>query len=192
MPQAFDRMRGHGGPTGKALAGLVRAASDHKGPWPTISVWHGSADMTVSPTNADAIVAQWSPLHGLDRAPTWQETVDGYPHRVWCDPAGRPLIEEYSITGMGHGTPLATHGDDAVGEAGAYMLEAGISSTRHIAAFWGLTEAFAGETMPADAAPGVLVPFESATRVRANAVPTPATGVSKVIEDALRAAGLMR
>ena len=186
MPQAFDRMRGHGGPQGAALARLVRDASDYKGPWPTISVWHGSGDYTVSCANADAIVAQWLPLHGLDREPTWREMIDGYPHLVWCSPSGRPLIEEYEITGLAHGTPLATGGGDAVGEAGPHMLEAGISSTRHIAAFWGLTDAFAGEA----ARPAVAPAFESAAPTHATAAH--ATGVGKVIENALRAAGLMR
>jgi len=189
MPQAFDRMRGQGGPDGPALARLVRAASDHDGPWPTISVWHGSADHTVSRANADAIVAQWRPLHGLGREPTWGETVDTYPHRVWCDASGRALIEEYEITGLAHGTPLATGGGDAVGEAGPHMLEAGISSTRHIAAFWGLTDAFAGEAAQPAAAPPS---FEGAPRTHATAAQAHATGVGKVIEDALRAAGLMR
>ena len=51
IPEAFDRMRGHGGPSDQALQTLLRGASDHDGPWPTISVWHGTADLTVnSPT----------------------------------------------------------------------------------------------------------------------------------------------
>jgi poly(hydroxyalkanoate) depolymerase family esterase len=185
MPQAFDRMRGHGMPAERALADLVRAASPHEGPWPILSVWHGTADTTVSPANADAIVAQWRPLHGLHRTPTWQESIDGFPHRVWSDDAGVARIEEYCITGMTHGTPLATGGVDDVGEPTAYMLEAGISSTRHIAAFWGLTEAVVAQ------APR-LKPTVAHAAERAQApAAVPATGVGKVIEDALRAAGLM-
>src|SRR3954466_7353248 len=38
------------------LGDLVRKASTHKGPWPRLSVWHGSADRTVNPANADEIV----------------------------------------------------------------------------------------------------------------------------------------
>jgi len=64
--------------------------------------------------------------------------VDGYPHRIWCDTSDRALIEDYEITGLAHGTPLATRGEGAVGEAGPHKLGAGISSTRRIAAFWGL------------------------------------------------------
>src|ERR1700740_896411 len=31
------------------LGNLVRAASKHRGPWPKVSIWHGSADRTVNP-----------------------------------------------------------------------------------------------------------------------------------------------
>ena len=47
------------------LGDLVRNASHHKGPWPKLSVWHGSADRTVNPANADEIVKQWLDVHGL-------------------------------------------------------------------------------------------------------------------------------
>ena len=197
MPQAFDRMRGHGRPDAAALAALVRGASAHQGPGPTRSVWHGSADATVSPANADAIVAQWRLLHGVDARPSRSDIVDTYPHHVWCDRNGRAVIEAYSITGMAHGTPLATDGEDAVGEARAHMLEAHISSTRHIAAFWGLTGAFAGEAAEAEAATShtASLPARGAIPLhprREAAPPHTAAGVGKVIEDALRAAGLMR
>ena len=192
MPQAFDRMRGHGGPDHAGLARLVRAASDHEGSWPTISVWHGSADPTVSHSNASAIVAQWRPLHGLEREPTWRETVDSYPHRVWCDARGRALIEEYEITGLAHGTPLATRGVQGCGQAGPHMLEAGISSTRHIAAFWGLTDAWAGEAAATVGAPRLPLAIKDAPGSYTNDAPPSIAGVGKVIEDALRRAGLMR
>jgi len=194
MAQAFDRMRGHGGPDEAGLAALVRSASAHKGAWPTISVWHGSADTTVSAANADAIVAQWRELHGVDARPSRCDTIDGYPHRVWEDGTGRSVIEAYSITGLGHGTPLATHGEDAVGDVGPHMLQAHISSTRHIAAFWGLTPAFTGEgAVSADLA---KEPASRPARIGASlnqpAASSPATGVGKVIEDALRSGGLTR
>jgi hypothetical protein len=41
---------------------------------------------------------------------------------------------------MAHGTPLATGGSDQhCGVPGAFLLEVGISSSYHIAKFWGLT-----------------------------------------------------
>ena len=68
VPEAFDRMRGYGGPRPEALADLVSAASPHTGRWPTLSVWHGSADQTVDQSNASALVEQWGSLHGVSRS----------------------------------------------------------------------------------------------------------------------------
>ena len=138
LSQAFNRMQGHGGPSDQELAALVRGASSNVAPWPTISVWHGSDDRTVDPSNADAIVRQWQPLHHAEGEPTRIDLVDGYPRRVWCDSRGREVIEEYKIANMGHGAPLKSGGPEGYGASGDYMLEVGICSTKHIASFWGL------------------------------------------------------
>ncbi|PMR73981.1 alpha/beta hydrolase family esterase [Billgrantia endophytica] len=135
---ALRRMKGKGEPTARQLATRLRDASGYDGPWPTLSVWHGSGDHTVAPSNATAILDQWRVLHDLGRMPTSTHIVNGYPRRVWSDADGHELIEEYNITGMGHGTPLKTGGRNSCGSRGAYMLEVNISSTRHIADFWGL------------------------------------------------------
>src|SRR5439155_21849822 len=42
----------------------VRRASLHKGPWPKISVWHGSADEAGSALNADGIIKPWTDVPG--------------------------------------------------------------------------------------------------------------------------------
>ena len=63
--EAFGCMGGRGQSDAAALGDRVRAASRNAGPWPRISVWQGSADHTVAPTNADALVAQWLDVHGL-------------------------------------------------------------------------------------------------------------------------------
>ena len=170
VAEAFERMRGNGLTDGDSR---MREASDYKGPWPIVSVWHGTADQTVHPANAEAILRQWRMVHVLDENPSRTELVDNYPRRVWCDANGRALIEMYSITGMGHGTPLATTGDEACGASGPHMLEANICSTRRIAEFWGLTDS-----------------------VHANQAQQPGGhswtgGLQKAITDALRAAGLM-
>jgi poly(hydroxyalkanoate) depolymerase family esterase len=119
---------------------LVRAASRHPGPWPKLSVWHGSADLTVSPVNAAEIVKQWADVHGLAAIPSREEIVDGYSRRVWTNAAGEDVLEQYSISGMGHGTPVAVRsGPERHGAAGPFLLDAGIPSSYHIARFWGLS-----------------------------------------------------
>jgi poly(hydroxyalkanoate) depolymerase family esterase len=123
------------------LGDLVRSASDHRGPWPKISVWHGSADRTVNPANADEIVKQWLDVHHLPSAPMSEGTVDGYPRQIWWNADGETLVESYTITNMAHGTPLGmADNDERYGAQGAFMIEAGISSSYHIANFFGLTE----------------------------------------------------
>ncbi|MFX8624386.1 hypothetical protein ABTM07_19660, partial [Acinetobacter baumannii] len=50
-------------------------------------------------------------------------------------------VESYTITNMAHGTPLGSTGsDESYGAAGAFLIEAGISSSYHIANFFRLTE----------------------------------------------------
>jgi len=138
--EAILRMSGLESPSDSKLDEFVRDASKCKGPWPTISVWHGGNDTTVDSSNAGSIVRQWQKIHKVEGPPTRVETVDGFPRKVWCDAQGRVMIEEYILENMGHGTPVNAKGDKGLGEEGEYMLEVGIFSTRHIADFWGLTQ----------------------------------------------------
>src|SRR5947208_5550410 len=80
----------------RELGDLVRKASKHKGPWPKLSVWHGSADKTVNPANADEIVKQWLDVHGLPPTPMSQSTVDGHPRAIWWNAEGQTLVESYT------------------------------------------------------------------------------------------------
>lgn len=124
----------------RELGDLVRGASQHRGPWPKLSVWHGTADRTVHPSNAGEIVKQWLDLHGLDQAPMSETMVDGYPRQVWWNDNGESVVESFAITDMAHGTPLGLAGkDEPYGAEGAFLIEAGISSSYHIANFFGLT-----------------------------------------------------
>ena len=182
IPEAFDRMRGHGGPSEQELQQLLRAASPHQGPWPSISIWQGLADRTVAPSNADAILGQWRGVHELAKTPSGTEIVDGHTRQVWRGADGRVQIEKHRIAGMGHGTPLATVGPGGLGAAGPFMLDVGISSTRRIAQFWDIAKSEMDST-----AKGKAPAADTASRKD-----KPASGVRKIIEDALRTAGLLR
>jgi hypothetical protein len=123
------------------LGDLVRNASNHKGPWPRLSVWHGSADRTVNPANADEILKQWLDVHQLPSAPMSEGIVDGYPRQIWWNADGETIVESYTITNMAHGTPLGlADNDERYGAEGAFLIDAGISSSHHIANFFGLTD----------------------------------------------------
>jgi poly(hydroxyalkanoate) depolymerase family esterase len=124
----------------RQLGDLVRGASKHKGPWPKLSVWHGTADRTVNAANANEIVKQWLDVHRLPPSPMMTGIVDGHPHQIWWNADGATAVECYTITDMGHGTPLGVaDNDERYGTEGAFLIEAGISSSYHIANFFGLT-----------------------------------------------------
>jgi feruloyl esterase len=189
--RAFDCMGGRARQDADELAAQVRRASPHKGPWPRISVWQGSADATVEPSNADSIVLQWASVHGLDPKPAKVDQVEGYPHRTWLGADGKPLIEQYLITGMDHGTPLMPGTEEGEsGVAGAHMLDAAISSTDRIAAFWGIAPPVAEKSRrhrPAAA------PKPKRPRDRRSPAPSFAdNSIQKTIEQALKAAGLLK
>jgi len=170
---------------------LVRAASPHRGPWPKVSIWHGEADATVVPSNAQEIVKQWTDVHALPHHATSQETHGGHHLRQWRDEVGELRIEEHLIAGMSHGAPLTSAGGQGVGVAGPFMLDMGISSTLEIARFFGLLtrEAAVGEPAP-----------KPETRVRRtpdkapleSELKTVVSSVEKTIAEALRKAGLLR
>jgi poly(hydroxyalkanoate) depolymerase family esterase len=141
VQQAFEAMFTEHGHAAQALGDRVRAASRHRGPWPKISVWHGTSDPIVKPINSEDIIRQWTNVHGLSDAPSYQESIGRHTRRVWNDANGMALIEAFSISGMSHGVPLATTTDgESCGAAGAFFLDVGMSSTHHIARFWHLHE----------------------------------------------------
>jgi poly(hydroxyalkanoate) depolymerase family esterase len=122
---------------------LVRdARGTAPGKWPIVSIWHGDADDTVNIMNAGELVDQWTDVHGIDREPDRQSTVNGHTRRVYVDDAGTARVEIYVITDMAHGTPVDPGGasGEPCGVAGSYILDARICSSRNIARFWGLIE----------------------------------------------------
>ena len=119
------------------LGGLVREASPNTAVWPRLSVWHGSADRTVKPSNAREILKQWLDVHNLPLTPMSEQIVDGHSRQVWWNAEGKTAIESFTIANIAHGTPLSS---TKSGVAGPYMIEAGISSSDHIATFFGLND----------------------------------------------------
>lgn len=175
MQDALSGMYRAGSRPAGDLGNLVRKASSHAGPWPRVSVWHGSADRTVNPANAGEIVKQWLDLHGLPAAPMSAVDVDNYPREVWWNSDGETVVESYTITDMAHGTPLAIAGqDEPHGAAGAFLLDAGISSSYHIAQFFGLTR---------HVAPRNAVMATVELEVSTDAVASPAKQTPRVQDD---------
>jgi poly(hydroxyalkanoate) depolymerase family esterase len=182
IPQAFDLMRGYDIGRAAVLQAKLRAASDHQGPWPAISIWHGTGDRTVAYANADAIRGQWSAVHEIEAPPVETRFIGGHTRQVWKDTAGADAITLYALAGMAHGTPLDT--STGTEHSGPFMLDVGLSSTRITAQLWGLTPSSERQLDATDDDPG---------RTRnEHAAPRSSSGIQRIIEDALKVAGLMR
>lgn len=162
----------------QAWGDLVRRASGFAGPWPRVSIWHGALDTTVNINNAQASLAQWADVHGLALGAVKQEMVDGAVHLSWGD-----RLELYTLPGLGHGAPIDSRD---VGTAAPFILDAGISSSRRIAQFWGLTQ----KAEPADAAgPALAGPDRALAQIEMALAPRQALQplAESLIRRALRA-----
>jgi poly(hydroxyalkanoate) depolymerase family esterase len=138
--QAYSCMNPGVDKTPQQWGDLVRGASSYTGPWPVVSVWQGTSDTTVDPSNLTELVEQWTNVHGTDATADVSDTVAGYPHHVYDDAAGQPVVEDFHITGMSHGQPIDPgSGTDQCGSTAPYVLDVNICAARHIAGFWGLS-----------------------------------------------------
>lgn len=157
----------------------VRAASTHTGPWPIVSIWHGDADYVVRPANASESLQQWTNVHGVDQVADVEDSVAGYPHKVYRDAQGRARVETYTITGMGHGTPVDPGtGESQCGTAGAYLLDVNICSSYYIGRFWGLDDLDSSVPQVALTAPADGAAVSGVVALSANA--TDDAGVERV------------
>jgi feruloyl esterase len=193
VQEAFQAMAPGAQRTAREWGDRVRDASPHKGPWPRVSVWHGTADAIVAPMNSEQIVQQWLDVHGLAQSAPERRALEPVIQRIWRDAKGAPVVEENLIAGMAHGAPLAiASAADPLGAAGPYLLDVGVASTRLIAQDWGLIGAAEAPAVtridtqksaprqprpPRSGAPEVVPLFKS---------------IQSTITDALKSAGLMK
>ena len=190
----------------RSAAELARLIPPNRDRYPRLTVWHGGADHVVSPDNAEAIATQWAVAQGLALKPDETVVDGGRTRSVWRGKIGRqPAIELNLVRGLGHGVPLSTSGEDGVGKAAPYLLEAGVSSSEEIAAFWGLTPlarrsdarsaASSADTREAmvDAPCPISEPGGGlGDRVLASVREHVPSGVHEVIAAALKQAGLLK
>ena len=112
----------------RAELGRLARSGYRSGAWPRVSVWHGTADATVRAANADASVSQWLELYGLSGEAD-DITVDGLDRADRWLSDGAVVVERRLITGLGHGTPIASEGPEAAGRAAPFILNVEISSS---------------------------------------------------------------
>lgn len=113
------------------------AHKNFRGPWPRLSIWHGTADGTVVAGSADELEKQWRNVLGLDQltASSEQQPDPKRNHSTYRDARGKVQLEVHRITGMGHGTPIV---DGPCGRKGEHLFDVGICSSEEIARFWGI------------------------------------------------------
>jgi poly(hydroxyalkanoate) depolymerase family esterase len=126
--------------TARQWGDRVRAARPgYTGPWPTLTVFQGTADYTVKPVNMTDLMKQWTDVQGADQSADVSDTVAGYPHQIYRNASGNPVVETYSITGMGHGQPVDPgSGSEQCGTAGAYILDVNLCAAHRLGQAWGL------------------------------------------------------
>lgn len=117
----------------------------YTGPWPRVAIWQGTSDFTVYPVNATELRDQWTNVWGIGQTPSSTQTLPANTTlSVYNDATGKPAVEVYSISGMGHG--LAVDPGTTAGQCGAtgpYYLDT-ICSTYYTARFWGLDNGAGG------------------------------------------------
>jgi poly(hydroxyalkanoate) depolymerase family esterase len=128
VPGAFMAMRGDGGMG--ILRSTARAPATAEHPVRTI-IFHGDADQTVHPSNADRIVAALDPGAEIATQDTRSGVAAGraYTQRVIRDRSGNPVGEHWVIKGAGH----AWSGGDP---AGSYADPSGPAASREMVRFF--------------------------------------------------------
>ena len=120
------------------LAADVRAAgrTPQRRNWPRLAIWQGKRDHVVDPGNADALAAQWVELHGLPATARTDVAVGNATRRRWGT-ARTDAVEYWTMADLAHGYPVDPACPEG-GRVGAWVVDAGISTTWEIARFWGI------------------------------------------------------
>jgi poly(hydroxyalkanoate) depolymerase family esterase len=96
---------------GEAAAAVCRAAMGARARAVRATLWQGSADSVVSPVNLEALARMFAALNGATTVV--DERRGPARHALYSDRGGRPVIETWLISGMGHawsgGDPRGTH-----------------------------------------------------------------------------------
>ena len=128
---AFSAMRGDVSAPARVQSSTAANAST---PIRTI-VFHGNADRTVHPSNAERIVTAAARSHG-GAAIRKRSDVGGrsWTREVFLDPAGSPIVEQWLVDGAGHawfgGRPAGSYTDPRGPDASSEMVRFFLNADR--------------------------------------------------------------
>jgi feruloyl esterase len=119
---------------------LVRGAyPGYAGPYPRVSIWHGTSDAVVVPANASAARDQWTDVWGIAATPTSTESWPAGTSVENYASGGQTVVRVQRVSGQGHGTPVDPgSGQEQCGSTAAYFLDT-ICSAYRDALFFGLS-----------------------------------------------------
>jgi poly(hydroxyalkanoate) depolymerase family esterase len=133
---------------------LVRNAfPGYSGPYPRVSIWHGTSDSVVVPGNATSSRDQWTNVWGISTTPTSTSSLPGSTSVENYDSGGQTVVRLYRVSGMGHGTPIDPgSATNQCGAIGAYFNDT-ICSAYYDAFFFGLDGSAPSPTASPTASP---------------------------------------
>lgn len=140
--QALSAMQGMVTNTPVTWGSLVSSAyPGYSGSYPTVAVFHGSADNVVNIVNENEIMKQWTNIHQTDQ--TADLVFSSYnansfvTRNVYNDNNGHAAVETYTLSGMGHAVALDTGSCyQQCGKTGTYAYEVYFSSAFFAAFFF--------------------------------------------------------
>jgi poly(3-hydroxybutyrate) depolymerase len=118
----------------------VREATGGEGAVPSVSIWHGDADMRVVPRNRQELVEQWTAVHGISGTPTRTEQHGRITRDLYADSAGVTQVESVLVQGLAHAFPIQPEGVPPCGRPSDYVVSAGVCAAQEISRFWGLSD----------------------------------------------------
>jgi poly(3-hydroxybutyrate) depolymerase len=132
-----------------AWAAGVLAGSDHGGDWPRVAVWHGNADLTVSPANAAALAAQWRGVHDVVFEGAAVVTEGELTVTTW-GPPDEPLVQRAVVANLGHALPTSSAPGCGLDGDGSNNVD--VCATRSLSVFFGINETTTPTPTPDDPA----------------------------------------
>jgi len=133
LVKAISCMRTGPAQSKQELIEQVRKLSKGNIRWPRLSIWTGTEDKVVNPTNADLLAKQWAGLLQLENPVTINQ--QGVEILQWQGKQNSPLVELVKIANMGHGMPVRPDLANG-GEERPYLLKAQMSAAINIVDYW--------------------------------------------------------